>query len=146
MKEIYIAIIFFSILFITLAFLSFKKTEETIGMTTTIGIKTTTTQIETTTTTIEIQTTTTTTIEIQIEGKKIFIYADKFEPSSVEINLGDEVVWVNKDDKEHVIILSNPPLEKRILAGDSFTFQFTFTGSIEFVDRDTGAKGIITIS
>jgi plastocyanin len=107
----------------------------------------------------ENQTQTTTTLNITVEKGKvftpvevkpakneIFIFSDKFEPSQLTISLGEEVKWINKDNKDHIIILSNPPLEKRIIAGDYFVFQFTSKGIVEFTDKDTGAKGSITIS
>ena len=85
-------------------------------------------------------------VEIKPGKNEIFVYADRFEPSQLTIKLGEEVKWINKDNKDHIIILSNPPLEKRILAGDYFNFQFTSSGIIEFTDKETGAKGRITVS
>jgi plastocyanin len=85
-------------------------------------------------------------VEVKPAKNEIFIFSDKFEPSQLTISSGEEVKWINKDDKDHIIILSNPPLEKRITAGDYFAFQFTSKGIVEFTDKDTGAKGSITIS
>jgi len=77
---------------------------------------------------------------------EISIYSDRFEPSQLTISLGEEVNWTNKDSKDHVIVLSNPPLEKTVLAGTSFVFQFSSKGTVEVSDKDTGARLSITIS
>jgi plastocyanin len=134
-------------------FIPEEKKAETQGTTTTLPASTTITVGNTTTTTVRSSTTTSseenkTFVPVQIKPAKneIFIYSDKFEPSSMTINLGEQVKWINKDSNDHIIVLSNPPLEKRILAGDSFSFQFISKGVVEFTDRDTGVKGSITVS
>jgi hypothetical protein len=85
-------------------------------------------------------------VEIKPGKNEIFIFSDKFEPFQLTISLGEEVKWINKDNKDHTIILSNPPLEKRVIAGDYFNFQFTSKGTVEFTDKETGVKGSITVS
>jgi len=80
------------------------------------------------------------------EKHEIFIYSDRFEPSQLTISLGEEVNWTNNDSKDHVIVLSNPPLEKTVLTGTSFVFLFSSKGTVEVSDKDTGARLSITIS
>jgi plastocyanin len=110
-----------------------------------LNVTTTTTTIpETTTTTTQPETFSPITI---IRGEnEILIYSDRFDPSTVTITLGEEIKWTNKDSKDHVIVLSNPPIEKSVLAGNSFTYLFTSVGTVEFTDKDTGIKGSVTVS
>jgi plastocyanin len=85
-------------------------------------------------------------IEIKTRESEILIFADRFEPSQLNITIGESVKWINRDYKEHTIILSNPPLEKRVLTNDSFSFQFVKKGLVEFRDKETGIKGNITVN
>lgn len=85
-------------------------------------------------------------VETKAGKNEILIFADRFEPSTLEVSLGEEFKWTNKDAKDHTIVLSNPPIEKRILAGSSFTFSFSTAGRVEFTDKETGMKGTIIVS
>jgi len=67
---------------------------------------------------------------------EIFIYADHYEPPEVTIRMGDTVEWINKDTKEHILVLPSLPLEKRIIPTGSFSFMFYRTGTFEFWDGD----------
>ena len=122
------------------------KTATTVeGATTTIAGATTVTGPTTTvtgaTTTVPITTTT-----IALKVNEILIYPDRFEPSNMTMSAGEQVKWVNKDDKEHILVLSNPPIEKRVLAGSYFLLTFSSKGSVGFSDKDTGIAGTITIT
>ncbi|MEM5810200.1 MAG: hypothetical protein QW156_04910 [Candidatus Aenigmatarchaeota archaeon] len=85
-------------------------------------------------------------IPIKPGENEVFIYADRIEPLSLNVKIGEEIKFTNKDLKEHTIAFSNPPLEKRILAGDTFTFYFSSSGIVEVIDKGSGAKITITIS
>ncbi|MEM5816109.1 MAG: hypothetical protein QXL14_03625 [Candidatus Aenigmatarchaeota archaeon] len=84
--------------------------------------------------------------QVKSEGKEIFIYTNKIEPSLLEVRLGEEIKIINKDSKEHIITFSNPPLEKRILANDIFIYSFSNSGTIEIIDKESGAKATIIVS
>ena len=108
------------------------KTVTTIaGATTTVTGPTTTASITTTT--------------IALKVNEILIHSDRFEPSSMTMSAGEQVKWVNKDSKDHILVLSNPPIEKRILAGSYFLLTFSSKGSVGFSDKDSGIAGTITI-
>jgi len=98
--------------------------------------KTTTTKQTTTTQ----QTTTPTTTTIVQMGERIkvagtvYIYPDRFEPSSLTIKKGEAVTWVNKDTKVRIIGISNPPMEVRIEPGKNLTQDFYTAGTIQFWD------------
>ena len=136
MKKIAIAIILFSILVFALSFYFLflaPSPRET----------TTTTTLPAVTTTLPAVTTTTT----QARVYEVQILTDKFEPSQLTIRAGEAVKWINKDSKTRVLVLSNPPLEKNILANNNFTFTFRSIGTIEFWDPDVeGMTGSITVS
>jgi plastocyanin len=79
------------------------------------------------------------------EKNEIFIFSNRFEPNTLEIKLGEEVKFTNKDEKEHVIEFSNPPLTKHILPGTDFSFTFPSKGTVTITDS-LGFSCSITIS
>ena len=106
--------------------------------------KTTTTQQTTTsiiqqTTTTQKTTTTSTTSIVQI-GEKIevaeiiYIYPDRFEPSSLTIKAGEAVTWVNMDTKVRTIGISSPLMDGRIEPGKNLTQDFYTPGTVQFWD------------
>jgi plastocyanin len=107
-----------------------------------------------TTTTSTITSLTTTTIPspyipvpiIETPGKnEIFIYADKVEPKSLEIKLGEVITFINKDTKTHVLTFSSPPLTKNLQANSSWPFQFTRRGSYSINDETNGISISVTV-
>jgi len=107
----------------------------------------------TTTSTITSLTTTTTTPSpyipvpiIETPGKnEIFIYADKVEPKSLEINLGEVITFINKDTKTHVLTFPSPPLTKNLPANSNWQFQFTQKGSYSINDETNGISISVTV-
>jgi plastocyanin len=110
----------------------------------------------TTQTTLPTQTTvTTTTIPspyipvpiIETPGKnEIFIYADKIEPKSLEIKLGEVITFINKDTKTHVLTFSSPPLTKNLPTNSSWPFHFSQKGSYSINDETNGISISVTVS
>jgi len=136
MKKIAIAIILFSILIFSVSFYFSFLAPPPEGTTTT-------TTLPAVTTTLPVATTTT----IQQVVHEISILTDKFEPSQLTIRVGEAVKWINTDSKTRILVLSNPPLEKNILAGDSFKFTFNSAETIEFWDPDVeNMAGSIVVS
>ena len=83
----------------------------------------------------------------EIPGKgEIFIYADHFEPKQLNVKLGEVVKWINKDKSDHILILSRPPIKKKIIANTTFRFTTYFKGTITFKFKEISGTGTITIS
>jgi len=134
------------LILLTFAAYFLLSSEEVIIIGTTTVPKTVTTIAGATTTVTGPTTTasiTTTTVALRVN--EILIYSDRFEPSSMTMSAGEQVKWVNKDGKDHILVLSNPPIEKRILAGSYFLLTFNSKGSVGFSDKDSGIAGTITI-
>ena len=75
--------------------------------------------------------------------KSVVILADKFNPSNLEINQGEEIAFINKDTVSHQIASDNhpthekyPEFESKVLSpGESFTFKFEKAGEWSFHDH-----------
>jgi len=84
---------------------------------------------------------------IETPGKnEIFIYADKIEPKSLEIKLGEAITFINKDTKTHVLTFPSPPLTKNLPANSNWQFQFTQKGSYSINDETNGISISVTVS
>lgn len=74
--------------------------------------------------------------------------SDSFSPSSLQINKGDTVTWVNEDGEFHSIASDDAAwLEKGYLydEGDTFSVTFNDEGSFGYHDDFTSSTGTITV-
>jgi plastocyanin len=70
-------------------------------------------------------------------GKRhtVTIQGLKFKPEKVEIEPGDTVVWVNKDDRDHTVVADDGSFESgRIRNGKSYEKKFTKPGKYNYGD------------
>jgi len=141
MRKFVVALLILPLVIFLLYFLSFalRKTEKP------------TTQTELSTqTTITTTTTSSPYIPVPIIEKpgenEIFIYADKIEPTNLEIKLGEVVKFTNKDVKTHVLSFSSPPLTKNLEPNFTWSFQFTQRGTHSINDETNGISISIVVS
>ena len=70
-------------------------------------------------------------------GKKhtVTILGLKFKPEKIEIEPGDTVVWVNKDDRDHTVVADEGAFESgRIRNGKSYEKKFDKPGKYNYGD------------
>ena len=70
-------------------------------------------------------------------GKKhtVTIMGLKFRPDKIEIEPGDTVVWVNKDDRDHTVVSDDGAFESgRIRNGKSYEKKFDKPGKYDYGD------------
>ena len=84
----------------------------------------------TSTTTTSVSTTSTigpTTTQVLISGFQ-------FIPAGITINVGDTVVWTNKDSAQHTVESSDNTFKSGVLSnGDTYSFTFTNAGSHNYI-------------
>lgn len=72
-----------------------------------------------------------------------------FSPSSLQINVGDRVIWTNQDDDDdsHSATSNNGAWSGGLMIGFGDQFQFTFTsvGTFPYYDLFDGFSGTITV-
>ena len=74
----------------------------------------------------------------------IFIFSDHYDPTEITIKAGQKVSWVNKDNKEHIVVFKY--LDKVIFPEDYFTFTFYETGTQRFFDGENeNMKGQVIV-
>ncbi|HVU06857.1 MAG TPA: hypothetical protein VHE10_03680 [Candidatus Paceibacterota bacterium] len=72
---------------------------------------------------------------------EIALYADRAEPSSIEVRQGEQVVFVVKDDSRHDMAEDRSQRREARLAsgeirkGESYALVFRQSGSLSFYDR-----------
>jgi len=71
-----------------------------------------------------------------------------FVPASPSIQVGDSVVWTNKDTATHQVVCVSCPFTSPVLAaGQTFTFTFTKAGKFATVDPlNKNKKGSVTVA
>ena len=70
-------------------------------------------------------------------GKKhtVTIQGLKLKPDKIEIEPGDTVVWVNKDDRDHTVVADDGSFESgRIRNGKSYEKKFSKPGKYNYGD------------
>jgi plastocyanin len=55
----------------------------------------------------------------------------QFNPSSIDVQVGDTVVWTNSDDRDHTVVGSGFK-SGNLRPGASFSFQFTKSGKFSY--------------
>ena len=67
------------------------------------------------------------------ETKSVDIQGFAFFPSELTINVGDSVVWNNKDSISHTVVSNNAVFTSRPLKpGETFTFTFDKAGTYQY--------------
>lgn len=61
-------------------------------------------------------------------------YGGEFEPRILTVPVGTMVTWNNEDNKDHTVISRNGLFDKRLTAGESFSYAFTQPGSFNYYD------------
>lgn len=65
-------------------------------------------------------------------GSIVSIKNLKFNPSTVNIAVGEKVTWNNEDSVTHDVTINNGLFDVDIEAGKSFTYIFNQTGTYEY--------------
>jgi len=65
---------------------------------------------------------------------RVFMVANKFEPSAIEICAGDTVTWENRDTKEHTVYTGTPEDPDGMIATEKIYFGETFSFTFENPD------------
>src|SRR5437588_2518531 len=70
-----------------------------------------------------------------------------FVPSAVTVDVGDTVIWTNKDTDNHQVVCKACPFTSPVLKpGDNYSYQFTKVGRFTTVDPLNGdKKGSVTV-
>ncbi len=88
------------------------------------------------------------------EGKTVDVALDLFlfKPDRIEINVGDTVVWTNKDDIQHTVTFGTPEQPGALFDSGFFTlgqtFSYTFAEPGEyayFCQRHPHMQGVIVV-
>ncbi|MFN7138728.1 MAG: Ig-like domain-containing protein [Limisphaerales bacterium] len=77
------------------------------------------------------------------------IFPSGYSPSSLSINVGDSVTWINQDEYfSHTVTSSNNSWPNQLLVdeGDSVTITFNNAGTYSYYDQFTGNTGTITVT
>ena len=71
----------------------------------------------------------------------------QFNPATLEINVGDTVVWTNNDDRDHTVVGPTGSFKSENLrAGASYSYQFTKAGTFGYgCSYHPRMKGTITV-
>lgn len=85
-----------------------------------------------------------------IDDESVDIDDFSFEPASVEIEVGTEVTWTNRDSVEHTIVADDDLFSSEELSeGDEFSNRFTDKGSFSYHCSIHGAdrmSGTVVVS
>ena len=74
-----------------------------------------------------------------------------FEPATVKVKRGDEIVWRNNDNKRHGLIIEQLPgddtASEPLNAGDSYVVDFEKSGTFAYYDPEyaNNLKGVIIV-
>lgn len=82
------------------------------------------------------------------EGGAVTIRNSNFNPTTVNINVNQTVIWRNEDDIAHLIVANNGEFNSGTLDnGDSFSFKFENLGTYDYhCSIHPSMKGRIIIS
>lgn len=65
--------------------------------------------------------------------KTVSIKDMTFTPASVQVKVGDTVVWTNSDDRDHTVVAKgNAFKSENIKPGGNFSFKFTKAGTFAY--------------
>jgi len=78
------------------------------------------------------------------DGTDVFIIKGQFDPEIARIKVGDEVTWINRDEKNHSIIIDTlvgPVIKK----GERYSHVFESAGQYDISDFDKGFSGKVIV-
>jgi len=80
--------------------------------------------------------------------KPVSIKDMKFQPTTLEIKVGDTVVWTNNDDRDHTVVGPKDTFKSENLrSGSSYSSQFNKAGTFEYnCTYHPRMKGTIKVS
>ena len=78
---------------------------------------------------------------------EVLIHRNNFDPETITINKGDTVTWINMDDRYHLINSRSGDdfRSDRLGEGETFSFTFEKSGTVEYIDGVFGLKGTIIV-
>jgi plastocyanin len=82
-------------------------------------------------------------------GKKVTVTIDglKYSPATVEVEVGDTVVWVNNDDRQHTVTAEDGSFDSGALrSGKSYSKTFDKPGRHAYgSDPSPRTKGVVVV-
>jgi plastocyanin len=82
-------------------------------------------------------------------GKKVAVAIEnlKYRPATVEVEVGDTVVWTNNDDRDHTVTADDGSFDSgRLRAGKSFSKTFDKPGKFGYgSDPSPRTKGTVVV-
>ena len=83
--------------------------------------------------------------EVVVKAIDVHIKNFAFDPASLDVKVGDTVIWTNNDDMAHSIVMGG--VTSSILSkGDSFSFVFDKVGSYSYhCGIHPSMKGVINV-
>jgi plastocyanin len=79
--------------------------------------------------------------------RTIHIKDMRYDPASLEIKVGDRVVWKNEDDRDHTVVARDGSFDSdNIRSGESFSYQFTKPGKFAYSCRyHPRMRGVVSV-
>lgn len=81
------------------------------------------------------------------ESHDVTIKGMKFDPAEITINVGDTVVWTNKDDRDHDFLAKDKSFKSDNLGkGDTFEHKYTKAGKFNYAcSYHPRMKGVVIV-
>jgi plastocyanin len=81
------------------------------------------------------------------QSHDVAIKGMKFDPAEIQINVGDSVVWTNKDDRDHTVVGKGSSFKSENLGkGDTFEQKFTKAGKYSYAcSYHPRMKGVVIV-
>lgn len=83
-------------------------------------------------------------------ASSVTIQGFKFEPASLTVKLGTQVIWTNRDDVEHTVTAipgDTLMFDGTVSGGSSYSYTFTRTGQFPYVcNNHPGMEGTIIVT
>lgn len=78
---------------------------------------------------------------------EVIITGLQFKPATVKIHVGDTVVWINNDDRDHTVIARDGAFKSpNIRAGQTFEVRFIRAGSYAYgCNYHPRMKGVVVV-
>jgi amicyanin len=80
--------------------------------------------------------------------KAVSIKDMKFQPATLEIKVGETVVWTNNDDRDHTVVGPKDTFKSdNLRPGSAYSYQFTKAGTFDYTcTYHPRMKGTIKVS
>jgi plastocyanin len=77
----------------------------------------------------------------------VVIENGEFMPTNLEVKVGDQVTWTNKDDVEHTMTFESGDVDEKLPSGATYTHKFTEKGNFGyFCSVHPGMQGRIIVN